>query len=163
MTCLPMSCSGWHRGSSASWLTPRAGTRASWRAPLPPAAAVTVSRAQRGVGIALPPPHPHPFLRSLCLSAAIQSVLCGADALQPTKTGAVGSAKLALHENGTLEYQVMGTGTAPGTALHPTGHSIAAHPRLACRCGWWARPAKWWGSHWRPNRGGRTGGTSSST
>lgn len=24
----------------------------------------------------------------------------------PTKTGAVGSAKLALHENGTLEYQV---------------------------------------------------------
>ncbi|XP_009988994.1 PREDICTED: chordin, partial [Tauraco erythrolophus] len=35
----------------------------------------------------------------------IQSVLCGADALLPTKTGAVGSAKLALHENGTLEYQ----------------------------------------------------------
>lgn len=38
----------------------------------------------------------------------MQSVLCGADALQPTKTGAVGSAKLALHENGTLEYQVSG-------------------------------------------------------
>ncbi|NWX94574.1 CHRD protein, partial [Nothoprocta pentlandii] len=42
----------------------------------------------------------------------IQSVLCGADALTPTKTGAVGSAKLALHENGTLEYQVQVVGTA---------------------------------------------------
>uniref|UniRef100_A0A8C5ULX6 Chordin n=7 Tax=Passeriformes TaxID=9126 RepID=A0A8C5ULX6_9PASS len=42
----------------------------------------------------------------------IQSVLCGADALLPTKTGAVGSAKLALHENGTLEYQVRVVGTA---------------------------------------------------
>ncbi|XP_019388067.1 PREDICTED: chordin [Crocodylus porosus] len=41
----------------------------------------------------------------------IQSVLCGADALVPTKTGAVGSAKLALHENGTLEYQVQVAGT----------------------------------------------------
>uniref|UniRef100_A0A8B9IR53 Chordin n=1 Tax=Anser cygnoides TaxID=8845 RepID=A0A8B9IR53_ANSCY len=40
-------------------------------------------------------------------------VLCGADALLPTKTGAVGSAKLALHENGTLQYQVRGTGAAP--------------------------------------------------
>nr|XP_025034940.1 chordin [Pelodiscus sinensis] len=37
---------------------------------------------------------------------AIQSVLCGGDALTPTKTGAVGSAKLTLHKNGTLEYQV---------------------------------------------------------
>uniref|UniRef100_A0A8C8RFV1 Chordin n=1 Tax=Pelusios castaneus TaxID=367368 RepID=A0A8C8RFV1_9SAUR len=36
----------------------------------------------------------------------IQSVLCGGDALMPTKTGAVGSAKLTLHGNGTLEYQV---------------------------------------------------------
>lgn len=46
---------------------------------------------------------------TLCFSLwaeAIQSVLCGADALLPTKTGAVASAKLALHENGTLEYQV---------------------------------------------------------
>lgn len=163
MTCPPMSCSGWHRGSSASWLTPRVSTRASWRAPLLPAAAVTVSRAQRGEGVTLPPPCPHPFLCSLCLSAAIQSVLCGADALQPTKTGAVGSAKLALHENGTLEYQVMGTGMALGPALHPTGHSIAACPCPACRCEWWAQPARWWGSHWRPNLGGRTRGTSSLT
>ncbi|NXJ72067.1 CHRD protein, partial [Rostratula benghalensis] len=42
----------------------------------------------------------------------IQSVLCGADALLPAATGAVGSAKLALHENGTLEYQVQVVGTA---------------------------------------------------
>ncbi|XP_034638446.1 chordin [Trachemys scripta elegans] len=42
----------------------------------------------------------------------LQSVLCGGDALMPTKTGAVGSAKLALHENGTLEYQVQVAGTA---------------------------------------------------
>lgn len=51
-----------------------------------------------------------------CLSPraeAIQSVLCGADALLPTKTGAVGSAKLALHENGTLEYQVSGGHPSP--------------------------------------------------
>ncbi|XP_066475816.1 chordin [Tiliqua scincoides] len=41
----------------------------------------------------------------------IQSVLCGGDALMPTQTGAVGSAKLTLHENGTLEYQVQVTGT----------------------------------------------------
>lgn len=49
------------------------------------------------------------FSPALCLSPwaeAIQSVLCGADALLPTKTGAAGSAKLALHDNGTLEYQV---------------------------------------------------------
>ncbi|RMC02011.1 hypothetical protein DUI87_21173 [Hirundo rustica rustica] len=43
----------------------------------------------------------------------IQSVLCGADALLPTKTGAVGSAKLALHENGTLEYQACGAWQGP--------------------------------------------------
>ncbi|TFJ99126.1 Aminomethyltransferase [Platysternon megacephalum] len=42
----------------------------------------------------------------------LQSVLCGGDALMPTKTGAVGSAKLALHENGTLEYQIQVAGTA---------------------------------------------------
>ncbi|XP_067392662.1 chordin [Emydura macquarii macquarii] len=40
----------------------------------------------------------------------IQSVLCGGDALVPTKTGAVGSAQLTLHENGTLEYQVQVAG-----------------------------------------------------
>lgn len=37
---------------------------------------------------------------------AIQSVLCGADALARTRTGAVGSASFKLHENGTLEYKV---------------------------------------------------------
>ncbi|XP_065604134.1 chordin isoform X1 [Cyrtonyx montezumae] len=55
----------------------------------------------------------------------IQSVLCGADALQPTKTGAVGSAKLALHENGTLEYQVR----VVGTASEVVGVTLETKPR----------------------------------
>ncbi|XP_009877393.1 PREDICTED: chordin, partial [Apaloderma vittatum] len=56
---------------------------------------------------------------------AIQSVLCGADALLPTKTGAVGSAKLALHENGTLEYQVQ----VVGTASEVVGITLETKPR----------------------------------
>ncbi|XP_009332641.1 PREDICTED: chordin, partial [Pygoscelis adeliae] len=55
----------------------------------------------------------------------IQSVLCGADALIPTKTGAVGSAKLALHENGTLEYQVQ----VVGTASEVVGITLETKPR----------------------------------
>ncbi|KFP83427.1 Chordin, partial [Apaloderma vittatum] len=56
---------------------------------------------------------------------SIQSVLCGADALLPTKTGAVGSAKLALHENGTLEYQVQ----VVGTASEVVGITLETKPR----------------------------------
>ncbi|XP_030072041.1 chordin [Microcaecilia unicolor] len=41
----------------------------------------------------------------------IQSVLSGGDSLIPTKTGAVGSAKFMLQNNGTLEYQVQVAGT----------------------------------------------------
>ncbi|XP_041419135.1 chordin-like [Xenopus laevis] len=41
----------------------------------------------------------------------LQSVLSGGDALNPTKTGAVGSASITLHENGTLEYQIQIAGT----------------------------------------------------
>nr|XP_025950552.1 chordin isoform X1 [Dromaius novaehollandiae] len=55
----------------------------------------------------------------------MQSVLCGADALVPTKTGAVGSAKLALHENGTLEYQVQ----VVGTASEVVGITLETKPR----------------------------------
>uniref|UniRef100_A0A8C3JPE4 Chordin n=1 Tax=Calidris pygmaea TaxID=425635 RepID=A0A8C3JPE4_9CHAR len=55
----------------------------------------------------------------------IQSVLCGADALLPTTTGAVGSAKLALHENGTLEYQVQ----VVGTASEVVGITLETKPR----------------------------------
>ncbi|XP_038039621.1 chordin isoform X1 [Anas platyrhynchos] len=55
----------------------------------------------------------------------IQSVLCGADALLPTKTGAVGSAKLALHENGTLQYQVR----VVGTASEVVGVTLETKPR----------------------------------
>ncbi|XP_061308351.1 chordin isoform X1 [Pezoporus flaviventris] len=55
----------------------------------------------------------------------IQSVLCGADALLPTKTGAAGSAKLALHENGTLEYQVQ----VVGTASEVVGITLETKPR----------------------------------
>uniref|UniRef100_A0A8V0Z0R4 Chordin n=1 Tax=Gallus gallus TaxID=9031 RepID=A0A8V0Z0R4_CHICK len=64
-------------------------------------------------------PSPSPAQR------AIQSVLCGADALQPTKTGAVGSAKLALHENGTLEYQVR----VVGTGSEVVGVTLETKPR----------------------------------
>lgn len=118
-------------------------------------------------GVAVPPsptspPHPPPLLSPRV--QAIQSVLCGADALLPTKTGAVGSAKLALHENGTLQYQVRGTGAALAARLRLPGVPPAAAPRHpARRCGWWARPARWWASRWRPNPGGRTRGTCSST
>ncbi|XP_012818431.1 chordin isoform X2 [Xenopus tropicalis] len=41
----------------------------------------------------------------------LQSVLSGGDALNPTKTGAVGSASITLHENGTMEYQIQIAGT----------------------------------------------------
>lgn len=65
---------------------------------------------------------------------AIQSVLCGADALLPTKTGAVGSAKLALHENGTLEYQVSGGHPCPSRRsqlyLPPWHCPLAPHPQV---------------------------------
>ncbi|KAI1235949.1 Chordin, partial [Lamprotornis superbus] len=64
----------------------------------------------------------------------IQSVLCGADALLPTKTGAVGSAKLALHENGTLEYQVSGGHPLPSRGsqvyLPPWHCPLAPHPQV---------------------------------
>lgn len=65
---------------------------------------------------------------------AIQSVLCGADALLPTKTGAVGSAKLALHVNGTLEYQVSGGHPCPSRRsqlyLPPWHCPLAPHPQV---------------------------------
>nr|DBA26345.1 TPA: hypothetical protein GDO54_010619 [Pyxicephalus adspersus] len=41
----------------------------------------------------------------------LQSVLSGGDALNPTKTGSVGSATFVLHENGTVEYQLQIAGT----------------------------------------------------
>ncbi|CAI5775985.1 chordin isoform X1 [Podarcis lilfordi] len=55
----------------------------------------------------------------------IQSVLCGGDALMPTQTGAVGSAKLTLHENGTLEYQVQ----VAGTRSEVIGVTLETKPR----------------------------------
>ena len=39
-------------------------------------------------------------------TAVLQSVLCGADALTPVRTGAAGSASLTLLGNGSLIYQV---------------------------------------------------------
>uniref|UniRef100_H2ZTV0 Chordin n=1 Tax=Latimeria chalumnae TaxID=7897 RepID=H2ZTV0_LATCH len=42
----------------------------------------------------------------------IQSVLSGGNTLMPTQTGAVGSAKFSLHDNGTLEYQIQIAGTS---------------------------------------------------
>ncbi|XP_053160350.1 chordin isoform X2 [Hemicordylus capensis] len=55
----------------------------------------------------------------------IQSVLCGGDALIPTQTGAVGSAKLTLHMNGTLEYQVQ----VAGTGSEVIGVTLETKPR----------------------------------
>ncbi|XP_067851344.1 chordin [Heptranchias perlo] len=55
----------------------------------------------------------------------IQSVLSGGNALTPTKTGAVGSAKFILHDNGTLEYQVQ----VAGTASEVIGLTIETKPR----------------------------------
>ncbi|MEE6524103.1 hypothetical protein FKM82_023337, partial [Ascaphus truei] len=55
----------------------------------------------------------------------LQSVLSGGDALIPTKTGAVGSATLTLHENGTLEYQV----TVAGTVSAVTSVTLETKPR----------------------------------
>ncbi|XP_063772714.1 chordin [Pseudophryne corroboree] len=40
----------------------------------------------------------------------LQSVMSGGDALNPTKTGSVGSATITLHDNGTLEYQLQVAG-----------------------------------------------------
>ncbi|XP_061493430.1 chordin isoform X2 [Rhineura floridana] len=60
-----------------------------------------------------------------CHLAAIQSVLCGGDTLTPTQTGAVGSAKLMLHENGTLEYQVQ----VAGTRSEVIGVTLETKPR----------------------------------
>ncbi|XP_062987502.1 chordin [Elgaria multicarinata webbii] len=55
----------------------------------------------------------------------IQSVLCGGDALTPTQTGAVGSAKFMLHENGTLEYQVQ----VAGAGSEVIGVTLETKPR----------------------------------
>ncbi|XP_062832895.1 chordin isoform X2 [Anolis carolinensis] len=55
----------------------------------------------------------------------IQSVLCGGDALIPTRTGAVGSAKFKLHANGTLEYQVQ----VAGTGSEVLGVTLETKPR----------------------------------
>uniref|UniRef100_A0A8D2L5L3 Chordin n=1 Tax=Varanus komodoensis TaxID=61221 RepID=A0A8D2L5L3_VARKO len=55
----------------------------------------------------------------------LQSVLCGGDALTPTQTGAVGSAKFMLHENGSLEYQVQ----VAGTRSEVTGITLETKPR----------------------------------
>ncbi|XP_043926340.1 chordin [Protopterus annectens] len=52
------------------------------------------------------------FITSKKTCDTIHSVLSGGDALIPSKTGAVGSAKLSLHDNGTLEYQIQVAGTA---------------------------------------------------
>ncbi|XP_063117238.1 chordin isoform X2 [Cavia porcellus] len=86
----------------------------------------------------------------------LQSVLCGADALVPVRTGAAGSASLTLLGNGSLLYQVqvVGTGsevvtmtleTKPQqrnqhtvlchmTGLQPGGHmAVGICPRLGAR------------------------------
>ncbi|XP_032888072.1 chordin [Amblyraja radiata] len=55
----------------------------------------------------------------------IQSVLSGGNSLTPTKTGAVGSAKFTLHDNGTLEFQVQ----IAGTASEVVGLTIETKPR----------------------------------
>ncbi|XP_069753177.1 chordin isoform X2 [Narcine bancroftii] len=55
----------------------------------------------------------------------IQSVLSSGNSLTPTKTGAVGSAKFTLHDNGTLEFQVQ----VAGTASEVTGLTIETKPR----------------------------------
>ncbi|KAG8444971.1 hypothetical protein GDO86_009933 [Hymenochirus boettgeri] len=55
----------------------------------------------------------------------LQSVLSGGDALNPTKTGAVGSATLTVHENGTLEYQIQIAGTMSAV----TGVTLETKPR----------------------------------
>ncbi|KAL7991035.1 hypothetical protein Chor_014465 [Crotalus horridus] len=55
----------------------------------------------------------------------IQSVLCGANALIPTHTGAVGSAKVVLHENGTWEYQIQ----VDGTGSEVIGVTLETKPR----------------------------------
>uniref|UniRef100_A0A8C4RV84 Chordin n=1 Tax=Erpetoichthys calabaricus TaxID=27687 RepID=A0A8C4RV84_ERPCA len=55
----------------------------------------------------------------------IQSVLSSGDALTPSKNGAVGSAVLTLHENGTLGYQVQ----VAGLASKVTGVTIETKPR----------------------------------
>ncbi|XP_070801799.1 chordin [Pituophis catenifer annectens] len=55
----------------------------------------------------------------------IQSVLCGANALIPTHTGAVGSAKIVLHENGTWEYQIQ----VAGTGSEVIGVTLETKPR----------------------------------
>ncbi|KAK1162398.1 chordin-like [Acipenser oxyrinchus oxyrinchus] len=59
----------------------------------------------------------------------IQSVLSSGDALTPTKTGAVGSATLTLHDNGTLEYQIQ----VAGVASKVTGVTIETKPRRRSR------------------------------
>ncbi|XP_039621085.1 chordin [Polypterus senegalus] len=55
----------------------------------------------------------------------IQSVLSSGDALTPSKNGAVGSAVLTLHENGTLGYQVQ----VAGLTSKVTGVTIETKPR----------------------------------
>uniref|UniRef100_A0ABM5G3Y7 Chordin n=2 Tax=Pogona vitticeps TaxID=103695 RepID=A0ABM5G3Y7_9SAUR len=55
----------------------------------------------------------------------LQSVLCGGDALTATQTGAVGSAKFTLHENGTLDYQVQ----VAGTGSEVTSITLEMKPR----------------------------------
>ncbi|XP_063297182.1 chordin [Pelobates fuscus] len=59
----------------------------------------------------------------------LQSVLSGGDALTPTKTGAVGSATVTLHENGTLEYQIQVAGTTSAV----TSVTLETKPRRKTR------------------------------
>ncbi|XP_026545526.1 chordin [Notechis scutatus] len=65
----------------------------------------------------------HIAIRRSC--DTIQSVLCGANALIPTHTGAVGSAKVVLHENGTWEYQIQ----VAGTGSEVIGVTLETKPR----------------------------------
>lgn len=58
-------------------------------------------------------------------SAVLQSVLCGADALVPVRTGAAGSASLTLLGNGSLLYQVQGQG------LQGLGRAVGQGPFAA--------------------------------
>ncbi|XP_018411205.1 PREDICTED: chordin-like [Nanorana parkeri] len=55
----------------------------------------------------------------------LQSVLSGGDALNPTKTGAVGSATITLHENGTVEYQLQ----VAGVMSEVTAVTLETKPR----------------------------------
>uniref|UniRef100_A0A8C5PHH7 Chordin n=1 Tax=Leptobrachium leishanense TaxID=445787 RepID=A0A8C5PHH7_9ANUR len=59
----------------------------------------------------------------------LQSVLSGGDAMIPTKTGAVGSGTVTLHENGTMEYQIQVAGVMSAV----TSVTLETKPRRRAR------------------------------